>query len=242
MFKILLSPSKGQNASYSLDIKRQQPNTFEKSKEIRELMMSFDKDTLGQVLSIKGNLLDKTYEMFHEEKEAKAAIEIYNGLVFKQLDLESFSDIQLQYLQNHLVILSAMYGILEPFNLMKPYRLDMKAHLDNFDLYEFWKKTVNEYLESSEEIVNLSSNEFFKLIDQNAFHEKIIDINFKEYNKKGQLRVVAARAKKARGLFLNEMIKRCVTNIEDLKDITVLGYTFNEKLSARNRFAFIKEK
>lgn len=240
MIKILLSPSKGQSAPYSLNVKKEKPYAYDKSEEVRELMMSLDKENLGKALKVKGDLLDKTYELFHHSNESKTAIETYSGLVFKQLDLETYSDEQLQYLQDHLVILSAMYGVLKPFTAIKPYRLDMKASIEGIDLYKFWRETVNDYLKPFDWIINLSSNEFFKLINKKAFKSKIIDIHFKEYNKNGKLRVVAARAKKARGLFLNKVIKNQISEVENLKNISVIGYNYREDLSSENELYFIK--
>jgi len=239
--KIIISPSKRQNRDCIIERDLVDPLFERQSNQLREMLENMERTKLSRVLSIKGNLLDKTEEKYSDPKESKAAICCYNGLVFKQLDVNHYKTDSVNYMQKHLSILSAMYGIVTPLTAIKPYRLDMKSKLEGINFYEYWQESINEYFLTEDLIINLASNEFSKMLSIDDYEGTFINIDFKEYNKYNQLRVVAARAKKARGLILDEMIKNQISSIDELKELTVLGYIFNEEISTDEQLVFIKE-
>ena len=239
--KIIISPSKRQNRKCIIDKDLVKPFYKEKSNHLRRLLENFNRTELSEVLDIKGNLLDKTQNKYSSPKDSKAAICCYNGLVFKQLDVNSYATDALNYMQNNLCILSAMYGILTPLTAIEPYRLDMKSKIETINLYDYWQEKMDEFFKDEDLIINLASNEFSKMLKPENYKGTYINIDFKEYNKDDKLRIVAARAKKARGLMLDEMIKNQVREIKAVKKIEVLNYYYDSNKSSKNNLVFIRK-
>lgn len=212
-----------------------------KSTKLREKLEDLEKSELSEVLDIKGNLLEKTKKRYTVPEEPKAAICCYNGLVFKQLDINTYSDSSIDYMQKNLYILSAMYGVLTPLTVIKPYRLDMKAKLKDLDLYDYWQEDIDALFKEENLIINLASNEFSKMLNYEAYNGRFVDIDFKEVGKNGKLRTVAARAKKARGLMVDVMIKEQIKSLEAIKTIEVLEYFYDSQLSSKDRLVFKRE-
>lgn len=239
--KIIISPSKKQNRNCIIERDLIKPYFETKSSQLRELLENFDKNELAEVLNIKGNLLDKTQKKYSAPKQSKAAICCYNGLVFKQLDIDEYTIESINYMQNNLCILSAMYGVLTPLTAIEPYRLDMRSKIENMDLYDYWQKEMDEIFLDEDLIINLASNEFSKMLKPENYKGRFITINFKEYNNKNKLRTVAARAKKARGLMLNTMIKDQIEKLENLKKVEVLDYIYDSQISSEDNLVFIRK-
>ena len=239
--KIIISPSKRQNRKCVINKDLTKPFFEDKSSQLRSLLEELDRSELSEVLDIKGNLLDKTEKKYSVPKKSKAAICCYNGLVFKQLDVSEYSTKAINYMQNNLCILSAMYGVLTPLTAIEPYRLDMRSKIENVDLYEYWEKEMDQYFLEEDLIINLASNEFSKMLKVENHKGRFITIGFKEYDKNNKLRTVAARAKKARGLMLDYMIKNQITNLENLKRVEVLDYIYDPKKSYEHNLVFIRK-
>lgn len=239
--KIIISPSKKQNRKCSMDKDFVEPFFESKSTKLREKLEDLEKSELSEVLDIKGNLLEKTQKRYTVPEESKAAICCYNGLVFKQLDMNAYSDASIDYMQKNLYILSAMYGVLTPLTVIKPYRLDMKAKFKGLDLYDYWQEDMDALFKDEDLIINLASNEFSKMLNYEAYNGRFVDIDFKEVGKNGKLRTVAARAKKARGLMLDVMIKEQIKSLEEIKTIEVLEYFYDSQLSSKDHLVFKRE-
>jgi hypothetical protein len=239
--KIIISPSKKQNRECVIDKNLVKPFFKSKSDTLRKKLEDLDKNELSQVLDIKGNLLEKTQKSYSEPEESKAAICCYNGLVFKQLDIKSYTNPAIDYMEKNLFILSAIYGVLTPLTVIKPYRLDMKAKFKDLDLYDYWQEDMDALFKDEDLIINLASNEFSKMLNYEAYNGRFVDIDFKEVGKNGKLRTVAARAKKARGLMVDVMIKNQIKSLEDIEKIEVLEYFYDSKLSSKERLVFIRE-
>lgn len=239
--KIIISPSKKQNRKCSMDRDLVEPFFERKSTKLRETLEDLEETELSEVLDIKGNLLEKTKKRYTVPEESKAAICCYNGLVFKQLDINAYSDASIDYMQKNLYILSAMYGALTPLTVIKPYRLDMRAKLKDLDLYDYWQEDMDELFKDEDLIINLASNEFSKMLNYEAYNGRFVDIDFKEVGKNGKLRTVAARAKKARGLMVDVMIKEQIKSLEEIKTIEVLEYFYDSQLSSKDRLVFKRE-
>lgn len=179
-------------------------------------------------------------------KNAKQAIFAFKGDVYGGLELSSFNEDDYNYAQDHLRILSGLYGCLRPMDLIQPYRLEMKTKLKNErgdNLYQFWDdritKSLNKELKKQEEavLVNLASNEYFKSVKPKLLEGRLLNINFKE-TKDGKTRVVAIFAKRARGMMADYIIRNRIERPEDLKRFRLGGYKFNKALSDDKQWTF----
>ena len=179
---------------------------------------------------------------------AKQAALAFKGDVYLGLEAESFDEADFEFAQNHLRILSGLYGLLKPLDLMQPYRLEMGTPLKRGrkkNLYEFWDtkitQLINEDLANTagETIINLASKEYFHSVKTNLLNGKLIHLHFKE-DRGGTLKVISFNAKKARGGMAQQIIKNRVIDPETIQTFVVDGYTFESSLSDDNNFMFIK--
>lgn len=240
--KIILSPSKRQNKDLKLD-NSIKPLIFpEKTNKLYEILNNKDKSELGKILNISNNLLDKSYKFYENfnSSSKKHCISTYNGLVFKNINTESFSADELDYIEKNLRILSVMYGILTPMTGIYKYRLDMKAKFEDLDLYNFWKDEIENYFESEDCIINLASNEFSKLVKSKKLNDSIVDIVFKETSDNEKYRTVAARAKKVRGMMVDFMVKNNINSLESLKKFKGINYSYNQDMSSEKELYFTR--
>lgn len=181
---------------------------------------------------------------------AKQAVLAFKGDVYTGLDAERFSAEDFAFAQNHLRMLSGLYGVLRPLDLMQAYRLEMGTKLDNLrgkNLYEFWgeiiAQTLNQALQAqatnSPVLVNLASNEYFKAVKVKALNAPVITPTFKE-NKNGQYKMLGVYAKKARGLMARFVIQNRLTDVASLKDFALEGYAFKPELSDDATWCFTR--
>ena len=240
--KIILSPSKTQNHERKREKKGRDILKEDMTKKLFDYLKSLTKDDLGEELDIQGNLLDRTYELYQEhsfQDETIPAIECYNGAVFKEIELDSYDNKDLSYMQEKLVILSPMYGPIHSDTEIWPYRLEMRLKPDEINLYDYWQEVMKDYFAETDLIINLASNEYSKVVEKN-YQGKIIDFYFKEEKEDGGLKTVGYYVKQNRGKLLNELIKNQVKSIDEIKEIQLDGYKFNEEESDENNFYFIK--
>ena len=240
--KIILSPSKTQNHQRKRKEKGRKILKKDMTKKLFNYLKSLSKEELGEELDIQGNLLDRTFELYQEhsfEDQTIPAIECYNGAVFKQLNLDSYDQKQFSYLQDKLIILSPMYGPLHSDTEIWPYRLEMSLKPDDINLYEYWQELMENYFADTDLIINLASNEYSKVVEKN-YKRRIIDFYFKEEKEDGSLKTVGYYVKQNRGKMLDQIIKNQVETIDEIKEIELDGYKFNEEHSDENEFYFIK--
>ena len=245
--KIIFSPSKEMREENIFENKKIE-FTESKFKDKTNILIGILKEKLlseiENIMKLKGELLNKTYKDIQDYDKLKfiPAISMYYGVSFKELNLEDYSEKSLEYLENNLLILSALYGILLTFDLVKKYRLDMTMSIIDKGLYNFWKKDINDYisniLSKDEVLLNLASGEFSKLIDNKKI--SMINIDFKE-EKDGAYKSVSTYSKKARGQFLNYLIKNQIANLEDIKKIKLDGYSLNKDLSDEKNLIFTRK-
>ena len=245
--KIIFSPSKEMREENIFENKKIEFTEF-KFKDKTHILMSVLKeksiDEIKNIMKLKGDLLNKTYKDIQNHKKLKnvPAISMYYGVSFKELELEDYSEKSLKYLKNNLLILSALYGISLPFDLLKKYRLDMTMSIIDKGLYSFWEKDVTDYisniLNKDEILLNLASSEFSKMIDNKKI--PMINIEFKE-EKDGVYKSVSTYSKKARGKFLNYLIKNQINNLEDIKKVELDKYSLNKDLSDEKNFVFTRK-
>ena len=180
---------------------------------------------------------------------AKQALLVFKGDVFSSIDVEAYTDEDLSFAQDHVRILSGLYGILRPLDLIQSYRLEMgikSGFSGRKNLYEFWGRQVTDVLnedldhETKPLLVNLASDEYFKVIQPQKITAPILKISFKE-NKNGTYRVIAIHAKRARGLMINFVVTNHLEKVQDLKTINLEGYQFNDILSSDQEWVFCRD-
>ena len=245
--KIIFSPSKEmreENIFKNKKIEFTESKFKDKTNILIDILKEKSIFEIENIMKLKGELLNKTYKDIQDYDKLKSipAISMYYGVSFKELKLEDYSEKSLEYLENNLLILSALYGILLTFDLVKKYRLDMTMSIIDKGLYNFWKKDINDYisniLSKDEVLLNLASGEFSKMIDSKKI--SIINIDFKE-EKDGIYKSVSTYSKKARGQFLNYLVKNQIDNLEDIKKIKLDGYSLNNTLSDEKNFIFTRK-
>jgi len=240
--KIILSPSKTQNHERKREEKGRNILKEEMNKELFDYLKSLSKEELKKELDIQGNLLDRTYELYQEhsyDDQTLPAIECYNGSAFKQIDLDSYNKDQFSYMQEKLIIISPMYGPLHSDTEIWPYRLEMRLKPNGINLNEYWQDIMKDYFDDIDLIINLASNEYSKVVEDN-YRGKIIDFYFKEEKEDGSLKTVGYYVKHNRGKLLNELVKNQVESIDEIKKIDLDGYQYNKEHSNENEFYFIK--
>jgi cytoplasmic iron level regulating protein YaaA (DUF328/UPF0246 family) len=218
--------------------------------ELRKMSIS----EIAEFMEINRQLAEKTCEWLFQWhlpftcENARPAILTFHGNVYGGLDVSDFSHQEFELLNLRLRILSGLYGILRPLDLMQPYRLEMaKKLITNHasDLYEFWKepvtKKLNEALKESGSnvLIHLASDEYFKVIDINKLKGRIITPVFKE-SKGNDYKVVVVHTKRARGLMTKFIIRNRLSKPEELKGFNLEGYHFNSRLSDDNHFVFTR--
>jgi len=231
------------------------PDYLDDSAELIHRMREFSSLDISELMKVSLKIADLNFDRFEAwnknftEKNAKQAILAFKGDVYTGLDAESFSAKDFNFAQKHFRMLSGLYGLLRPLDLMQAYRLEMGTRLSTErgkNLYEFWGNEVTEGLNAqlksikSKYLINLASNEYFKVVKPKILQGEIITPAFKEF-KNGDYKMIGVYAKKARGLLSRYIIQNQLSNIEDIKSFNVDGYQFNKKLSNDNNWVFTRK-
>ena len=241
--KILFSPSKGMKYKNEFSNFKEEIPFKEKTEEILKKLKILDIQEIGKILKIKENLLIETSNNMHNYNDLKLsnAISLYDGVSFRQLNLDSYTESNLKYIKNNVFIFSAFYGIVNGLTNIKPYRLDMTNKILNENPYKFWKDSINNFLlntleNSNDFYLNLASKEFSKIVNDNI---KVINVEFRQ-NIDNTLKNISTEAKKARGLLLNYLIKNNICNLDQIKDFKESGYKYSNTYSNESTLFFIK--
>lgn len=251
--KIIISPAKSLDFESSAPTSlHTMPRFLEQSTKLNQKLKTLSKNKLADLMSISDDLAALNYERNQSwqpsfsPKNAKQAIFAFTGEVFRGLDINSLADEKLPLLQENLRILSGLYGILKPLDLMQPYRLEMGTKLKvgaKENLYKFWGDSIanalNEELLDNELLINLASSEYFKVINQKVLKVPMITPVFKDF-KNGQYKTIMTFAKKARGLMVRYIIDNQVKTIDDLKHFDEENYRFEENMSSENELVFTR--
>lgn len=231
------------------------PDYLDDSAELIHRMREFSALDIAELMHVSSKIAELNFDRFEawnknfSEKNAKQAVLAFKGDVYTGLDAESFSAKDFKFAQSHLRILSGLYGLLRPLDLMQPYRLEMGSKLSNErgkNLYEFWGNTLTDGLNAqlkkikSEHLINLASNEYFKAVKPKQINGEIITPAFKEY-KNGDYKMIGFYAKKARGMLSRFIIQNQLSDIEDIKSFDMEGYKFNKSLSKGNNWVFTRK-
>ncbi|KPA93330.1 MULTISPECIES: peroxide stress protein YaaA [Pseudomonas] len=180
---------------------------------------------------------------------AKQALLAFKGDVYTGLNAEDFSDADFDFAQTHLRMLSGLYGLLRPLDLMQAYRLEMGTKFANGrgkDLYAFWGTRISEWLnealaaQGDDVLLNLASNEYFSAVKRSALNARIINTEFRD-QKNGQYKIISFYAKKARGMMARFVIRERITNPENLKTFDEQGYRFSAELSKPDNLVFLRD-
>jgi len=254
----ILSPSKSQDfADDQLDAQQMshsKPALLQESgllvKELRQKSV----EDLQQLMSVSEKIASLNYDRFQNfstpfsTDNARQALLAFKGDVYTDIAIHDYSEDDFSFAQQHLRILSGLYGLLKPMDLIQPYRLEMKTKLSNQrgkDLYQFWGDRITQQLNTAlkeqdvKVLVNLASNEYFKAIQSAALEGEIITPVFKEH-KDGKYKVVAIHAKRARGKMANFIIRNHIDQPEQIKTFNEGGYEYSDNLSSDKEWVFVR--
>ena len=251
--KILISPAK------SLDFETEapldaysEPIFLDKAERLSKVLKKKSARSLSKLMSISDALSKLNYERNQNwhlpftEENAKQAVYAFTGEVYRGLDATTLPVNVLDDLQDKLRILSGQYGLLKPFDLIQPYRLEMGTKLKvgkKENLYQFWDTSItnalNDEMEEGELLINLASNEYFKAVKVKQLKGKVITPVFKDM-KNGKLMTIAIFAKNARGLMVRYIIEKGCEKVDDLKSFDLNGYAFDSNLSSETELVFTR--
>ncbi len=249
---IVLSPSKALDFSPSEISNYSQPRLLDESQRLIDTVSSFNPEEVSHLMSISEKLGLLNWQRFQDFQRpfsldnAKQALLAFKGDVYTGIETESYTDEDFNFAQNHLRILSGLYGLLRPMDIIQPYRLEMGTRLKNDrgnNLYQFWGQKIADLMNQDQAeidsavLVNLASNEYFKAVAQKTLKARVLTLAFKE-NKSGQFKTIGIHAKKARGMMTNFIIKNRLTDPETFKEFDVAGYAFNPGLSSQDEWVF----
>ena len=244
--KIIISPAKSLDFKTELPIKNFSiPNFLSESKKINELLKKKSPSELKSLMSISEKLAElnwnrnNTFKTPFNIENARQSIFTFNGDVYSGLDAFSLSMDQLNHAQKSLRILSGLYCLLKPLDLIQPYRLEMGTKLNvegSLNLYGFWKNKItnklNDELNENEFFVNLASNEYSSAIDRKLLKTTMISPVFKDM-KNGKLKIISFYAKKARGMMVRYILDNEINNLEDLRGFDYGGYSYSSEESEK---------
>lgn len=230
------------------------PDLLEKSEQIVSVLKKKSANSLSKIMSISPKLGQLNYERFQEwnldksTENTKQVILAFKGDVYIGMDVQQFSQDDLEYAQEHLRILSGLHGILKPMDLIQAYRLEMGTKLSirgKKNLYEFWGDLITNSLQDSlnqqgdDILINLASDEYFKSINTKKLKARIVTPVFKDF-KNGEYKFLSFYGKKARGMMARYIIKNKVNQVDDLKLFEEDGYFYNDNLSNEDDFVFTR--
>jgi len=251
----IISPAKKlEQSSQSITNQYTTPEFLKDAEVLIDKLRQLSPQDIEKLMGVSRDIAEMNYERFIRwtanvsRDNAQQAIFMFNGHVYKSLSPKSLNKEDIEFAQQHLRILSGLYGILRPLDLIQPYRLEMGTHLKTErgnNLYEFWNNRINKSINSALQaqknptLINLASQEYSKAIHPNSVKGNIITPVFKE-KKNNEYKTIAVYAKKARGAMTRFIIKEKVNNPEVLKTFEEDGYVFNEELSSKNEWVFTR--
>lgn len=251
----LISPAKTLDFTAASTDKHTQPRSLDQSQGLIDTLKEKTEAELMKLMKISEDLATvnreryQDFELPFDLSNAKQALLAFKGDVYTGLGADDFSAAELDYAQRHLRILSGLYGLLRPLDLMQPYRLEMGTRLKTGkgkNLYEYWGDSITNLInhdlakEGHEAVVNLASNEYFSAVQPKELKAELYQVAFKEY-RNGSYKIIAFFAKKARGMMCRYAVKNNIAEPEELKGFDMDGYAFNEGLSGTREFVFTRE-
>ncbi|MBL7003193.1 MAG: peroxide stress protein YaaA [Gammaproteobacteria bacterium] len=254
---IVISPAKTLDFESTMPTEMySQPTQLEQSQLLINRLKDLSSLDLSELMHISTKIADLNFERNHAwqtpftKDNARQALFAFKGDVYTGIDAYSMTDANIAFAQKHLRMLSGLYGLLKPLDLMQAYRLEMGSKLQNLrgkNLYEFWgdriTNIINEELKAnnSDTLLNLASNEYFKAVKVKQVNADIITPQFKDY-KNGDYKMIGFYAKKARGLMSRYIIDNQITNVDAIKDFDSEGYAFHPAFSEGNQWVFTRKQ
>ncbi|MDG1495034.1 MAG: peroxide stress protein YaaA [Porticoccaceae bacterium] len=248
---VVISPAKKLDYSSSIEAPLlSQPALLDHAEELSKGLKALAPQDVSSLMSLSDKLGALNYERFQEwqtpfnKENAKAAVLAFKGDVYQGLDADNLSVEDLHWAQDHLRILSGLYGVLRPLDLMQAYRLEMGTKFANArgkDLYQFWGDVITDELNRVESsvLVNLASNEYFKSVHKKAIAARIVTPVFMD-KKDDKYKIISFYAKKARGLMSRYIIQNRITEVEQLNQFDSDGYQYNAALSEADAPVFLR--
>lgn len=252
--KIIISPAKSLDFDSELNSQNVSvPKFLEKTLAINSILKQKSPSDLMKLQSISEKLSDLNWKRNlkfsrnHNDDNSRPAIFAFNGDVYEGLDVKTLDVKKIDFLQNNLRIISGLYGVLKPLDLIQPYRLEMGTKISingSSNLYEYWSNDITKFLSdellSSEFLLNLASNEYFSAIDKSKINSEIISPIFKDF-KNGKLKIISFYAKKARGMMVRYVADHQIDSYDNLLSFNYGGYIFNEnETTVRNQPVFTR--
>jgi cytoplasmic iron level regulating protein YaaA (DUF328/UPF0246 family) len=253
--KIVISPAKTLDFESDLPVSKHTVSAFLKeARQVHRILKQKKPKELSELMDISENLADLNWRRNQAKgfgskilnETTRQAVYAFKGDVYIGLDSYTILEDKVDVLQNKLRILSGLYGVLKPLDLIQPYRLEMGTNLpigDHKNLYGFWKpavtKALNKELKKGDLFINLASNEYFSAVDAKALKVPVITPEFKDF-KDGQLKMISFFAKKARGMMVRFIIDTNAETLDDLKNFNYEGYAFDANLSKGNKLVFTR--
>lgn len=254
---LLLSPAKSLDYESPVDgIAHTLPQFVSASAELIDVLKPKSPAQISELMDLSDKLAALNvarYEAWRSKftaKNSKQAVLAFNGDVYDGLDAKTLKPKDLEWAQDHLCILSGLYGVLRPLDWMQPYRLEMGTALVNprgKNLYQFWGSSIASYLnerlskDKTPVVINLASQEYFKAVDTQTLKARVVECVFEDY-KGGKYKVISFFAKRARGLLARYAIQKQIKNPEKLKDFDLDGYGFVAAASDENRWVFRRKQ
>ena len=236
--KIIISPAKKLDTSVKVQNSKMNTSFLGESTKLIQTLKGKSISELKDLMGLSDNLAQLNWQRFQHwdisNMNTYKALELFDGAVYEGINLKNFNKSDNNFAQKNLRILSGLYGVLKPNDLILPYRLEMGTKLKTIkgnNLYMFWQDKLHQNIEeelNKEVLINLASNEYSKVLNLNKIKSEVITPVFKDY-KNGKLKVVSFYAKRARGEMVNFIIKNKITSYEDLKLFKNNGYVFSDE-------------
>lgn len=251
----VISPAKTLDFSASTSQESTVPRLLTRTNKLIRTARTLKAEDLKQLMSISDDLAHlnvkrfKDYRQQHTVANSKTSLHAFKGDVYLGLDVDTLSQEDIDYAQSHLRILSGLYGLLRPLDLIQPYRLEMGTSMkveDYNGLYKFWGDEIAKLImkdlkkEDDDVIINLASNEYFKALKSNKLKARVIDVDFLDF-KTDKYKVISFFAKKARGMMSRYIIQNRINDPKDLVGFNTDGYYFDSSNSEENRLVFKRD-
>ncbi len=254
---IVVSPAKTLDYETKLPTRKStQPRMLDESEKLIGLMREFSSADLSRLMTVSEKIADLNVQRFADWKvpfsnqNARAAMFAFKGDVYEGLRAYDLKAADVEFAQKHLRILSGLYGLLRPLDLIQAYRLEMGTRLENQagkNLYDFWGEQVTELLnadfkkQKDKTLINLASNEYFRSVRKTSLDARIITPHFRDW-KNDQYKMISFFAKKARGMMSRYIIEKRMSNPEDIKSFNTAGYSFSEEVSSGDDWVFLRKQ
>ncbi|WP_422005434.1 peroxide stress protein YaaA [Roseivirga pacifica] len=253
---LVLSPAKTLDFETPCDKEASYPKFRKEALELIGVLKEKTPEEIQQLMDISENLAELNVQRYNKFAKARApkiskqAVYAFKGDVYVGLEAEELSDEDILYAQEHLRILSGLYGLLRPLDIIQPYRLEMGTRLafDDYNtLYNYWADKIVNHInrelkkQGDKTLVNLASQEYFKAIDRPTLKANVVDVEFLDC-KNDKYKIISFFAKKARGLMAQYIIKNRIEDVAGLKGFDYEGYWFDEESSTDNKLVFKREE